>query len=52
MSSPKPSVDAVPTTVTFDHRLVTKGTYFKCIGIFNQNKDIFKVVPKFQLNII
>ena len=25
MSSPKPSADVIPATVTFDHRLVTKG---------------------------
>jgi len=26
MSSPKPSADVIPATVTFDHRLVTKGS--------------------------
>ena len=32
MSSPKPSADVIPATVTFDHRLVTKGIVTDGIG--------------------
>ena len=40
MSSPKPSADVIPATVTFDHRLVTKGIVIDGIGHFCENCSI------------
>ena len=34
MSSPKPSADVISATVTFDHRLVTKGIVLDNIAHF------------------
>ena len=47
MSSPKPSADVIPATVTFDHRLVTKGIVIDGIGHFCENcniKDIMELI--------